>query len=289
MLEETAENAEPIVDEEIVEEVEAVTEAEVDEPEAEVAEPTEEEDDPEVIVTFGDEESPSSEEAEKESESKLLNSLRKKNRKDVKRVRELEKRLAELEKVEKPELGAKPTLEAHEYDAAAFEKALEDWYERKREHDAENAEAEKKQERFNNEYQEKLDSYAEAKTKLKVKDFEDSEEAVLDAFDVTKQSVIVRWADNPSALVYALGKNPKKLNELAQIDDMMGFAFAVARMEKQLKVTPRKPAAAPEKTVSGSASSAGSNATLEKLRSEAERTGDFSKVMAYKRQLRNKK
>jgi hypothetical protein len=54
----------------------------------------------------------------------------------------------------------------------------------------------------------------------------------------------------------------------------------------KLKTSSRKAAAAPEKRVSGAASSAGSNATLEKLRAEAERTGDFTKVMQYRRQLK---
>jgi hypothetical protein len=52
-----------------------------------------------------------------------------------------------------------------------------------------------------------------------------------------------------------------------------------------LKVTSRKPSAAPEQIVSGNAPKSGTvDNTLERLRAEAERTGDLTKVMAYKRQ-----
>jgi hypothetical protein len=90
--------------------------------------------------------------------------------------------------------------------------------------------------------------------------------------------------------VYALGKNPKKAAELAKRSDPVEFAFAVARLEKDLKVSNRKSAPAPEKIVQNSGrvvSSASVDSTLNRLRAEAERTGDYTKVMEYRRQKRN--
>jgi hypothetical protein len=85
-------------------------------------------------------------------------------------------------------------------------------------------------------------------------------------------------------VIYALGKNPKKAKELAQIDDPVKFAFAVAKLESQLKISNRKAATRPEKQVSATAPIKGAvDSTLERLREEAARTGNMDKVMAYKR------
>jgi hypothetical protein len=52
-------------------------------------------------------------------------------------------------------------------------------------------------------------------------------------------------------------------------------------------VTSRKQAPPPEKKINGNGSLDSSNAQLERLREEAARTGDMTKVIAYKRQLKN--
>jgi hypothetical protein len=65
------------------------------------------------------------------------------------------------------------------------------------------------------------------------------------------------------------------------------FAFAVAKLEKDLKVTNRKAAPPPEKIVSGTGRSSGAvDSTLERLRAEAEKTGNMTKVIQYKAQKR---
>ena len=69
--------------------------------------------------------------------------------------------------------------------------------------------------------------------------------------------------------------------------DPVKFAFAVAKLETQLKVTNRKAAPPPESTVRGTGRVSGAvDSTLERLRADAEKTGDYSKVMQYKRQKR---
>ena len=90
-------------------------------------------------------------------------------------------------------------------------------------------------------------------------------------------------------VIYALGKNVKKAQALAAIEDPIEFAFAISDLEKDLKVTKRKTAPAPEKTVRGNAAVSGTvNSQLERLRAEAEKTGNYTKVAAYKAQLRAK-
>lgn len=246
-------------------------------------------DDGEMIVSFGDEEpeeSPTSKSPERESST--FREMRKREREKTKTIKELEARLAKYEEAQKPTLGPKPTLEGCEYDTGKFEAALEQWHETKRAYDAEQEQKKTVEQQAQEAWEQKLAKYQEAKTGLKVRDYQEAEEIVQDTLNVTQQGVIISEVKDPALLVYALGKNPKKLDELASITDPVKFIFAVARMETQLKVTSRKPAAAPEKKISGSASASGSDARLNELRNEAAKTGDFSKVMAYKRQLKNK-
>ena len=168
---------------------------------------------------------------------------------------------------------------------------LEAWHNQKLEADAQERSRKAQAEEANKAWQETLNGYGKAKTELKVKDFEDAEDIVKDTLTVTQQGIILQGSKNAALLVYALGKNPKKAKELASIKDPVKFAFAVANLENQLKVTNRKAAPPPEKTVrstGGAAVSGTVDSTLERLRAEADKTGDYSKVHAYKQQQRNK-
>jgi hypothetical protein len=69
------------------------------------------------------------------------------------------------------------------------------------------------------------------------------------------------------------------------------FAFAVAKLESQLKIVPRAKPPAPERSVPvGTAPVSGTaDATLERLREQAAKTGDMTAVIRYKQQLKAKK
>jgi len=235
-------------------------------------------------VTIG-EEAPPTEEEEPERAPEWVRDLRKQYREEKRRNKELQEKLAEVSGAPKAaELGQKPTLEAADYDTERYEKELAAWYERKRKHDEVEAARQAEAETAEREWKQKLEGYQSAKAGLKVRDYDDAEEVVQDAFTVTQQGMILQGAENPALLVYALGKNPKRAKELASIKDPVKFAFAVARLETQLKVTKRKASSKPEPTISGTGRPSGSvDSTLERrLRSEAEKTGDYSKVYAYK-------
>ena len=123
-----------------------------------------------------------------------------------------------------------------------------------------------------------------------MRDYDDAEHQVMEALSQTQQAVVLQGSDNPALVVYALGKNPKRAKELAAVTDPVKFAFAVAKLEAQLKVQPRSKPPAPERGVpSGTAPVSGaSDATLERLRAEAERTGDYTKVVRFRQQLKAK-
>lgn len=237
-----------------------------------------------VVVTIGEESPPPEEELAHAPE--WVRGLRKNYRELQREKRELEEKLKAVSGAEtKPAaLGQKPTLEGHDYDAEKYENALANWYDQKRLADEQAAKAKAEATAAEQAWQAKLTSYGKAKTELKVKDFDDAEATVQESFSSTQQGIILQGAENPALVIYALGKNPKKAKELAAITDPVKYAFAVAKLETQLKVTNRKAPPPPEGSVRGTGSTSGAvDSSLERLRAEAEKTGDYSKVVAYKR------
>jgi hypothetical protein len=242
----------------------------------------------EVIVSIGEEAPPPEEQTHA---PEWVRELRKTNRELQRQNRELQNKLQTTAQAEtKPVvLGPKPKLEDHDYDAEKFEVALADWFERKRQADESQARQEAEVMNQQKAWKAKLDGYGKAKAELRVKDFEDAEAVAQELFNVTQQGVILQGADNPALVVYALGKNAKKAKELSDIKDPVKFAFAVAKLEKELKVTNRRPAPPPERIVSGTGRVSGAvDSTLERLREEAARTGNMTKVIQYKAQRKAK-
>lgn len=239
----------------------------------------------EVVVTIGDQ-APPQEDDNKAPE--WVRELRKTNRELVRQNRELQKQAAErATAAETVEVGPKPKLSDFDYDADKFEEALDAWKKKKQAADNKSAERQAAEKKQQEQWQAKLDDYGKQKTELKVKDFAEAEAEVFGSLNQTQQGIVVSGADNAALVFYALGRNPAKLKELSAITDPVKFAFAVAKLEKDLKVTTRKAPPPPEKTVTGSAPRKGAgDTTLERLRAEAEKSGDYSKVVAYKRQQR---
>ena len=267
--------------------VESETPADQEAQAAEGAPSVEAQADDEVVVSFGDEAPPASEDDENRAPA-WVKDLRRANREKDRRIRELEQRLnsGSQQAEQAVVVGAKPTLESCDYDAEKFEVELEAWHTRKREADNQKAEKDKEEKAAKDAWVARVKTYEQAKASLKVPDFQDAEDALSDALSVTQQGVILSGAEKPELLVYALGKAPAKLKELAAITDPVKFAFAVAKLETQLKVQPRKQAPAPERRVTGSVPVAGVDQTLARLEAEAEKTGDRTKVVAFKRQQR---
>ena len=265
------------------------SEVEVEEEETEVSEIVDEvetEDTEEVVVSIGEEAPPPEEHT---PAPEWVKELRKTNRELQRQNRELQGRLQAAPPETKPVvIGTKPKLEDHDYDADKYEEALTSWFERKRQAEEVNAKQEAEVMNQQKAWQAKLDGYGKAKAELRVKDYEDAEAVAQEVFSITQQGVLLQGADNPALVVYALGKNPAKAKELASITDPVKFAFAVAKLEKDLKVTNRRQAPAPERIISGTGRSSGAvDSTLERLREDAARTGNMTKVIAYKAQKRS--
>ena len=269
----------------VIEDEETFVEDEVEEI-TEIADDQEEPDAEEVVVSIGEEAPPPEEHT---PAPEWVRELRKTNRELQRQNRELQSKLQVQPTEIKPvAIGAKPKLEDHDYDADKYEEALTNWFERKRQADEINARQEAEVMNQQKSWEAKLNGYGKAKAELRVRDYEDAEAVAQEVFSITQQGVILQGAENAALVVYALGKNPKKAKELSDIKDPVKFAFAVAKLEKELKVTNRRAAPAPERIVSGTGRSSGAvDSTLERLREEAARTGNMTKVIQYRAQKRS--
>lgn len=206
--------------------------------------------------------------------------------KDKRRLeRELEEIRAKLPQ-EKPQLGAKPTLDQFDYDEARFSEEYDKWMERKVAQDRADQEKLNAQRREQEELENFKKSYKARADALGVDDFHEAEAEVGGILNQTQSGLLMRGADDPAGLVYALSKSPERLIELSKISDPVKFTVAIAKLE--LNLTTRKQSRpAPEPRVSSersSSSGVASSSQLDRLREKAARTGDYSEVVAYKKQ-----
>lgn len=282
---------EEVVDneEEVIEESEtSVEESDEEAPENDQESEDEEED---RVVTIGD---PDPEEEKEHTEAPgWVKNVRKINRKLESESKLKDRKIAELEAKlngateKKPvELGKEPTLESAGYDDRRFKEEYAAWTKRKLLVEAQEEEAKERVKARQASLQEKAQTYVNKKQEHGFRDFDEAEALVSTTLTPAQQQIIVERADDSALVVYALGKNTKKLDELAEVDDPIEFAVKMAKVEAQLKVRNKK-APAPEKRVKAASGMTGSaDRELERLRAEAEKSGDYSKVTAYKRKLR---
>ncbi|HET8685703.1 MAG TPA: hypothetical protein VFM18_03440 [Methanosarcina sp.] len=242
--------------------------------------------DEEDVISIEGEAPPIQEEQHKAPE--WVKDVRRRNRELNEEVKRLKAQVEQKQTVANVTLPAKPKLEDFDYDSDLYDEALENWYAKREEVKKQEAEAQKAVEAQKQQWQGVVDNYTNSKKSLRVQDYDLAEGVVEDALTLEQQAVILQGASNPATVVYALGKNKTKLDELANIKDPIKFAFAVAELQSKLKVERRNAPPPPEKVISGSARGSGVDSTLEALRKEAERTGDMTKVVAYKQQMKKK-
>lgn len=221
---------------------------------------------------------------EQQQDSSVIREMRKALReaeRERKRLRE------ELEVVKNPkqELGPKPKLDDFDYDADAYETALLQWSDAKRQADAESAKVREVQEAEHRVYAERLQRYEADKRSLRITGYADAEDTVRETLNVQQQSVLVRYFDKPAVLVAAIGSNPETAKRLAGIKDPIEFAFAVRELESKVKTTPRKPPE-PESKIASAGRSIPYEARLKELQASADRSGDSTEVVRFMRAQR---
>lgn len=250
-----------------------------------------------LITLNGEPLTPNDEEGDEGAAPTWVKELRQINREQARRLRELEAAAAKSASQEpgKPaaiEVGKKPKVEDFDYDTDKFEAELDAWYDRKRRADEAEATQRKEQEAQQSAWNETLTKHRERIAKLPFKDVAAVVAAVDAELTTIQQGIIVQGAEDSGLLKYALGKNPKRLAEMAALKDPVKFAFAVAKLENQLKVTSRsKTAPTPEKPLGGGgrvARTESGDKQLERLRAEAEKTGDMTEVVRYRAKMRQR-
>lgn len=247
--------------------------------------------DEEFVITVGDEDPEPSDEDDFSGKPApaWVKDLRKKEREARKRIKELEAQVQQAKPTEKPiEVGPKPKLADFDYDEDQFETAVEQWHERKRQVEQQQAATKAEEEKAKQAWQQKMQSYEERRQNVasKVRDFEEVEEAAKDKLTATQQGILIHAAENPELILYHLGKNPKKAQELSEITDPIQFAFAAAKLDSQMKIQTRKPSTQPERKPSGSAGLSGVvDQKLAQLEAKAAKTGDRTELIKYKKSL----
>lgn len=263
-----------------------------EEPQDEISQSDDEmSEDEEFVITVGDEEPEPSDEDDFSGKPAptWVKDLRKKEREARKRIKELEAQVQQAKPTDKPiEVGPKPKLADFDYDEDDFESAVEQWHERKRQVEQQQAAKQAEEEKAKQAWQAKMQSYEERRQNVasKVRDFEGVEEAAKDKLTATQQGILIHAAENPELILYHLGKNPKKAQELSEITDPIQFAFAAAKLDSQMKIQTRKPSTQPERKPSGSAGLSGVvDQKLAQLEAKAAKTGDRTELIKYKKSL----
>lgn len=246
------------------------------------AKPAEDDDDDIVFEVEGDDSEP-------EVETPAIRQIREQLRKEQKRNAELERRLVP----QTVEVGPKPDLyEDCEGDPDKFEAALTSWQERKRKQDDQTRQQTESQAAMTRRFEASQAAMRAEAARFNRADFQEAEQSFSEAFPQLNAIVPLYFKERAPLLMLTLKDRPALMEKMkaAAEADPLAAAFELWDLSKGIKVNRKKP---PEPEASsiqrGSASLATStDKTLEKLEKEAERTNDRSKVVAYKRTLRNK-
>lgn len=205
--------------------------------------------------------------------------IREENRELKRQQREWQQQQGQAQQQALPE---RPLLEDYDYDDESYYQALETWMQTKAQHDAQVQAETAKYQKYDDTYKQAVDEI-----KTRVPNYDEIEQSIVDVLPVQRQAMIKMMTDNPARMVVALNNSPAKLQALAELDDMQ-FAKQIVLMEANManvKRNPNKPKPTSHK-LEGAAG--GGDRQLEKLEAEADKTGDRSKIHAYKRKMRNK-
>ena len=128
------------------------------------------------------------------------------------------------------------------------------------------------------------DRYTKHRIGIDNRIIEAAEKYVNESFNGTQRTIIMQKCDNAPQVVIALKSNPEIAKKLLSTDDPIDFAFALKDFESKIKVKNR-PSVQPELTIDSKPQkgSGYSKSILEQLEKEAERTGDRTKLIAYRR------
>ncbi len=219
-------------------------------------------------------------------ETPLIKQLREKAKQDAREKAELRRRLEtpRVERTKKPDL-----WDDCEGDPDKFEEKLLAWKDNERKADdadkAVNA-GDGIRERQVQEWQNDLSAYKAKAVKLAKSDFDDAETTVISTLTDAQQSTIVMAAKDPARFIYALGKSPLKLAQLAEITNPIKLAAEVARIEGARMMARKEPANIDEPLKGGARLSSGPTGDEKGAKLLAAAEKDSTKFEAYRQHMR---
>ena len=237
----------------------------------------------ELVVTLGGEP-----QEEEEQAPNWVKDLRRKNREDQKRIRELEAKLAgqsgsQQGGLKEPEY---PELEQFDYDADLHKEAVKKYTREKLMYDREIERQRAIQEEANKEWEKVVNSYKTGKARFDADKMQEAEEEVVSVLSPARQAMLMDAADDSAALTLALGSNPETLRKVASIKSDAKFIAELVKVQMKMTVQSKKTPPPPERTIGGAGKTPGATANnLAALKKKAEDSGDYAAYFAEKRRL----
>ena len=219
-----------------------------------------------------------------EAGKRALKAAREAAKESARKAREAEERAAEIEaryKPKEPEI-KRPTLEDCGFNEDTYAERMAAFVVSEDKRKAALAEDEARQKADNDAYQAKLAKYHEERTKMGVDD--DAQARVIAKLTPAQQTALMKYATDPTKLVAGLARSPKMLAELSGLKDIGAFIYQLPTAEGKITVSTKAPPPPETRLRSGGAPiDAVSTVSLEKLRSAAEQSGDYTTYLAEKR------
>lgn len=216
-----------------------------------------------------------------ESDNSVIRELRERNRELTARLKASEAR----SQPEQIEVGEKPTLESCDYDEERYEAELDAFKDRKAKAERLEKDREAEQEKQATQWREVQAAYDADKAGLNIPDFESAEAEVAAVLPESHRALLLK-SGKGAALVAALSQSPKTLEDLSKLDPAdAAMMIGELRSKVQMKTRARPNV---DRPVRGNASAASADKELERLEKEAERTGDRTKLINWKRDQKRK-
>lgn len=204
----------------------------------------------------------------------------------------LSRKLAETSETARPapvEVGERPTLEGCDYDEDKLRTETDAWIDRKlAAASAERAAPSTAEE----EARQDVERYQASISKLTYADAAEMVAKAREALTPAQEFMISQASNDAGKLLHALGRHPQKLAELVGIKNPAKFIVRVATLEANMKSSSssRRQAPQPERIPRGNAAARTGGADKEeaRLEKEAQKSGDRTALIAYRRKKAEK-
>ncbi|CAB4140396.1 hypothetical protein UFOVP407_52 [uncultured Caudovirales phage] len=224
-----------------------------------------------------------------EDEQPESNATIRRMRAEIRQLRREKREAQSRTVVDVEDPGPRPKLEDFDYDEDRHAEAVETWAGKKFAAQ-QAAQAQQADDPITKDWNTKLTAFQEARVAITTQQ-PDAEDVLMDvnaALDAGQMASIVQAfkGERAVSILLKIGADADTLERFADIRNPLELVAEAARLEAPA-MTRKKPAI--DAPVKGKAPTAGpANKTLEKLEAEAARTGDRTKLIRYRKQLRER-